>query len=160
AGVGVPHSLLPLAILMLMAGLLFFGQLGAPLLEPEEARYAEISRQMLAEGSVLTPVLHGEAYYQKPPLLYWLVIGCFRSFGVHDWRARLVPCAAGALIVLLSYFWAARAVGRGAAFAGAAILCLSARFIYQSAMLSFDAPLCLLTLAALACAYRALDGTK
>lgn len=156
AGVGVPHSLLPLAILALMAGLLFFGQLAAPLLEPEEARYAEISRQMLAEGNVLTPMLHGEAYYQKPPLLYWLVMGCYRVFGVHDWAARLVPCTAGALIVLLTYLWAARSVGRGAAFAGAAILCLSARFVYQTAMLSFDAPLCLFTLTALGCAHRAI----
>jgi dolichol-phosphate mannosyltransferase len=154
------HPILFLAVLALMAGLLFFGQLGAPLLEPEEARYAEISRQMLAEGSLLTPVLHGEAYYQKPPLLYWLVMGCYRVFGVHDWAARLAPAATGVFIELLTYAWAARAVGRGAALAGAAILCLSARFIYQAGMLSFDAPLCLFTLAALACAHRALDGAK
>src|SRR5262249_3293215 len=105
---------------------------------------------------VLTPVLHGEAYYQKPPLLYWLVMGCYRIFGVHDWAARLVPCAAGALIVLLTYFWAARSIGRVAAFAGAAVLCLSVSVICQIAMLSFDAPLCLFKLATLACAYRAL----
>ncbi len=148
----------PAALLMLMACMLFFGRLSVPLLEPEEARYAEIPRQMLVEGRLVTPVLHGEAYYQKPPLLYWLVMGCYALFGVHDWAARLVPATAGVLIVLLTYAWAARAVGRAAAFAGAAMLCLSAKFIYQAGMLTFDSPLCLCVLAALASAQRALEG--
>lgn len=152
--------LLHAAILVFMAGLLFFGRLGAPLLEPEEARYAEIPRQMLAEGRLMTPVLHGESYYHKPPLLYWLVMGCYALFGVHDWAARLVPSVAGVLIVLVTYAWAARAVGRSAAFASAAMLCLSAKFIYQAGMLTFDSPLCLFVVTALACAHRAIDGAE
>ncbi|MCI0685560.1 MAG: glycosyltransferase [Gemmataceae bacterium] len=149
---------LDVLILGVMAGLLFFARLGAPLLEPEEARYAEIPRQMLAEGRVVTPVLHGEPYYHKPPLLYWLVMGCYALVGVQDWAARLVPAVAGVLTVLITYAWASRAVSRWAGFAGAAILCLSAKFLYQAGMLTFDSPLCLFVLAALACAHRALDG--
>jgi 4-amino-4-deoxy-L-arabinose transferase-like glycosyltransferase len=114
---------------------------------------------MLAEGSWVTPVLHGEPYYHKPALLYWLVMGCYALFGVHDWAARLVPSMAGVLIVLVTYAWASRVVGRWAAFAGAAMLCLSAKFIYQAGMLTFDAPLCLFVLSALACVHRALEGT-
>ena len=152
--------LLQASALMVMAFLLFFGRLHAPLLEPEEARYAEISRQMLAEGRVITPVLHGEPYYQKPPLLYWLVMSCYSLLGVHDWVARLVPASAGILIVLLTYAWAARAAGRAAALASAGMLCLSAKFIYQAGMLTFDAPLCLCVLAALASAHRALAGAE
>lgn len=147
------------ALLTIMAALLFFGRLHAPLLEPEEARYAEIPRQMLAEGRVLTPVLHGEPYYHKPPLLYWLVMGCYQVFGVHDWAARVVPAMTGVLIVLLTYIWAARVVGSWAAFAGALMLCLSAKFIYQAGMLTFDAPLGLFVLAALACSHVALRGS-
>ncbi len=64
------------------------------MLEPEEARYAEIPREMLAEGRWLVPVLHGEDYFQKPPLLYWLVMLSYQAFGVHDWAARLVPTTA------------------------------------------------------------------
>ena len=37
-------------LLLIVAGLLFFSRLNAPLLEPQEPRYAEIPRQMLAEG--------------------------------------------------------------------------------------------------------------
>src|SRR5262245_28450505 len=152
--------LIQASVLTVMACLLFFGRLHAPLLEPEEARYAEIPRQMLAEGRLITPVLHGEPYYQKPPLLYWLVMGCYSLLGVHDWVARLVPATAGVLIVLLTYAWAARAVGQAAAFASAVILCLSAKFIYQAGMLTLDTPLCLCVLAALAFAHRALAGAE
>src|SRR5262249_10133254 len=54
------------------AALIAFIRLDAPLQEPQEVRYAEIPRQMLAEGKWLVPVLHGEPYLHKPPLLYWL----------------------------------------------------------------------------------------
>src|SRR5262249_47881958 len=65
---------LPAVILVAMAALLFFSRLRSPLLEPEESRYAEIPRQMLLEHRWIVPVLHGETYLQKPPLLYWLVM--------------------------------------------------------------------------------------
>src|SRR5438105_12797862 len=96
----------PALLLVLgMATPLFFARLDAPLLEPQEPRYAEIPRQMLAEGRLLVPVLHGQPYLDKPPLLYWLVMGSYALLGVHDWAARLVPGCAGVLTVLLTYLW-------------------------------------------------------
>jgi 4-amino-4-deoxy-L-arabinose transferase-like glycosyltransferase len=115
---------------------------------------------MLAEGRFITPVLHGEAYYHKPPLLYWLVMGCYRLFGVHDWAARLVPATAGVLLVLLTCAWGIRAVGRWAGLLAAAMLCLSAKFIYQAGMLTFDSLMALWVLGSLAAAHRAAaEGT-
>src|SRR5262249_14413049 len=111
-----------LATLVLVAALLFFTRLTCPLLEPDEARYAEIPRQMLAEGRLVVPVLHGQAYWDKPPLLYWLVMGSYRVFGVHDWAARLVPCGAAFLCVLLTYGWGRRSLGPRAGLAGALVL--------------------------------------
>src|SRR5262249_40357047 len=124
-----------LTILGLMACALFLGRLNQPLLEPEEARYAEIPRQMLAEGRWLTPLLHGEDYYQKPPLLYWLVMGCYQLCGVNDWAARIVPALAGVLTVLLTAGWGWRALGFWTGIIGGAILALSARFLYMAGML-------------------------
>ena len=151
-------SLLPPVCLALLASLLFFARLGCPLLEPEEARYAEIPRQMLAEGRFLTPVLHGEDYYQKPPLLYWLVMACYQVFGVHDWAARLVPATAGVFIVLVIYGWARCTVGPRAALASGLILCLSARFLYLGGMVAMDSLLCLWVIGGLASAHVALIG--
>src|SRR5207302_4405403 len=110
------HATLPrLTLLLIVSPVLFFSRLGAPLLEPQEPRYAEIPRQMLAEGRFLVPVLHGQAYLDKPPLLYWLVMGSYRLFGVHDWAARLVPGLAGLCTVLATYFWGRRVAGERAA---------------------------------------------
>jgi 4-amino-4-deoxy-L-arabinose transferase-like glycosyltransferase len=59
--------------LVACALLLFFGGLGSyPLLEPDEGRYAEIPREMLAEHDFVTPRLNGLLYFEKPPLYYWL----------------------------------------------------------------------------------------
>ncbi|MHB1422473.1 MAG: glycosyltransferase [Gemmataceae bacterium] len=145
-----------LMFLLLMAVALFFLRLSAPLLEPQEPRYAEIPRQMLNEGRLLVPVLHGEPYLDKPPLLYWLVMGSYTVFGVHDWAARLVPGLAGVLTVLLTYWWGRRVAGERAGLCGALILCLSAGFVYRQRMLNMDSLLCLWITASLASAHAAL----
>src|SRR5262249_51849979 len=98
-----------LPVVLVTAALLFFSRLDCPLLEPQEPRYAEIARQMLAEDRWLVPVLYGQDYLDKPPLLYWLVMLCYTLCGVHDWTARLVPGVAGWLTVLVTYLWGRRA---------------------------------------------------
>jgi dolichol-phosphate mannosyltransferase len=145
---------------VVLAALLLFGNLRCPLLEPQEARYAEIPRQMLVQGCFTVPILHGQPYYDKPPLLYWLVMGCYTLFGVHDWAARLVPCGAAFLTVLLTYLWAKRTIGSRAAFAAAVVLCLSARFVYFGRMLTMDSLLCLWVIAGLATAQVALHASR
>jgi len=155
---GLARLPVAVSVLLLVAALLFFSRLRCPLLEPDEARYAEIPRQMLAEGHVLVPVLHGTPYYHKPPLLYWLVMGSYAVFGVDDWAARLVPCSCALLTVLITYLWGRRAVGPRAAFAGGLMLALSVRFIYLGRMLTMDSLLCLWVVAALASAHAAVRG--
>jgi dolichol-phosphate mannosyltransferase len=151
---------LPALLLLAVAALLFFARLRAPLLEPQEPRYAEIPRQMLAEGRLLVPVLHGQPYLDKPPLLYWLVMASYRAFGVHDWAARLVPGAAGVLTVLLTFLWGRRVAGCRAGLCGALALCLSAQFVYRQRMLTMDGLLCLWVVLGLAAAQVALAAPR
>jgi dolichol-phosphate mannosyltransferase len=147
-------------LLVLAAALLCFARLGAPLQEPEESRYAEIPRQMLAEGRWVVPILHGQTYPDKPPLLYWLVMASYRIFGVHDWAARVVPCLAAFLTVLVTWWWGRWSLGTRAALAAGFILCLSARFVYLGRLLTMDSLLCLWVIAALASAHRAVAGPR
>ncbi len=155
------RSALPgLLLLVVIAALLFFSRLDAPLLEPQEPRYAEIPRQMLAEGRMVTPILNGQPYLDKPPLLYWSVMASYVLFGVHDWAARLVPALAGLLTVLLTYLWGRRTAGDRAGMCGAVVLCLSARFIYLERMLTMDCLLCLWTTAGLCAAHFALMSRR
>jgi dolichol-phosphate mannosyltransferase len=137
---------------LLMAALLFFGRLGVPLQEPQEARFAEVARQMSAEGTWL---VSGQPVADKPPLLPGLVMLSYRLFGVHDWAARLVAGAAGFATVLLTWLWGRRVLGPRAACAGALVLCLSAHFIYLGRLLSTDCLLAACVVAAWAAAHRA-----
>jgi 4-amino-4-deoxy-L-arabinose transferase-like glycosyltransferase len=137
---------------------LAFVRLGLPLQEPQESRYAEIPRQMLAEGKWLAPVLHGEPYLDKPPLLYWLVMASYSVFGVHDWAARIVPCTAALLTMLVTYLWSRRVLGPRGGFLAGMMLCLSIRYVYLARMLTMDTLLCLFVVAALAGAHLAMRG--
>jgi hypothetical protein len=113
---------------------------------------------MLAEDRLLVPVRHGQDYYDKPPLLYWLVMATYKLCGIHDWAARLVPSTAAFLCVLVVYGWGKRTVGPRAAFAGALMLCLSPRFAQMARMLTTNGLLTLWVVAALAAAHLALAG--
>ena len=139
-----------------LAALVCFTQFHSPLQEPQEARYAEIPRQMLAEGSFVVPVLHGQPYYDKPPLFYWTVMASYALFGVHDWAARLVACTVAFLCILVVHGWAWRTAGARAALLCAVILCLSPRFIQLARMVTMDGLLCLWVVSAWAAASIAL----
>ena len=54
-------------IVLGFAATLFGLRIDLPLLEPEEARYAEISRQMLVRDRFLVPIRDGQDYLDKPP---------------------------------------------------------------------------------------------
>jgi 4-amino-4-deoxy-L-arabinose transferase-like glycosyltransferase len=147
---------IPTFILLCSAALLSFLRPDIPLQEPQEIRYAEIPRQMLVANSWLVPLLHGEPYLDKPPLLYWLVMVSYSVFGVHDWAARLTACSAAFLTIGVTYLWGRSTIGRRGALLAAMILCLSVRFIYLARMLTMDTLVSLFVVAALAGMHLAL----
>jgi dolichol-phosphate mannosyltransferase len=149
-----------LSFVVVLTVLLFFCRLHTPLMEPEEVRYAEVPRQMLAADRWVVPVLHGQDYLDKPPLFYWLVMGCYRVFGVHDWAARLVPGLAGVLTVAVVYGWGRRTLGPRAALAAALVLCLTPEFVYRGRMVTLNGLLGLWTTAALAAGHVARAGPR
>ena len=42
------------------------------LIGPDEPRYASIARHMAESGNLVTPNLWGEAWFEKPAMLFWL----------------------------------------------------------------------------------------
>src|SRR5262245_56004045 len=99
-------------LLVVLPGLLLYPCLSFRLLEPDEGRYAEIPREMLARGEWIVPQLQGQPYLDKPPLLYWLVMLSYSIFGVHDWSARLVPALAVHATILCCYAFGCRMFGQ------------------------------------------------
>ena len=90
------------SLLLLWFFLGFLPLLVRPLWEPDEGRYAEIPREMLAAGDWLTPHLNGVLYFEKPPLQYWLSALGMKLFGVNGAAARLPLALASGLMI-----WAA-----------------------------------------------------
>lgn len=78
--------------------------LGArPILRPDEFRYAEIPREMIASGNWTAPRLVGFRYYEKPALGYQLTAVCFQLLGENAFALRLPSALAVGLTALMLY---------------------------------------------------------
>lgn len=87
--------------------LVLYGLSAAGLVGPDEPRYASIGRQMARSGDWITPTLWGEAWFEKPPLLYWLTaLGYLAGLGAE--LAPRLPVALVSLAFLFFYYRALR----------------------------------------------------
>ena len=58
-------------------------------IDPDEGRYSEIPREMVASGNWLEMRLMDFRYYEKPILGYWLTAPALAILGPYDWAARV-----------------------------------------------------------------------
>ncbi len=91
-------------LFLLIAVFYLYGLDAFPLAGPDEPRYAEVAREMLSRHDLITPTLGGQPWFEKPPLLYWMIMASYRAFGVSEYVTRLGP-AICALLTGLSVFW-------------------------------------------------------
>ena len=81
-----------------------------PLLLPDEGRYAEVAREMLA-GDGWVPLLNGLPFFHKPPLTYWVGLAGMKLFGVTPFAARLGPALGAWLMGASLWLWLRRRQG-------------------------------------------------
>ena len=119
-----------LLLLAVVLALLWFGGLGhRKLIKPDEGRYAEIPREMVASGDWLTPRLNDLKYFEKPPLQYWTTAAAYESFGISEWTSRLWTALTGFLGVLVIGYTASRLYGGHAGIYGATALASSLAYV-------------------------------
>jgi 4-amino-4-deoxy-L-arabinose transferase-like glycosyltransferase len=105
----IPRWVPPL--LLGLAGLPYLVGLGrSSLWDANESFYAETPREMLEAGDYLAPRFNYQVRAQKPPLVYWAVLGSYRLLGVSELGVR-VPGALAALGTLAFTFGIARTLG-------------------------------------------------
>jgi len=108
------------------------------LIKPDEGRYAEIPREMVASGDWLTPRLNGFKYFEKPALQYWATAAAFSAFGQSEWTARLWTGLTGFLGVLLVFWAGNRLYGPPAGLYGAAVTGGSGMYVFIGHGLTLD----------------------
>src|SRR6266567_5457823 len=92
-------------ILFIRIAVFYLWGLGSvPFVGPDEPRYAQVAREMLAHRELITPMLGGFPWFEKPVLLYWIVMASYSVFGISEYAARLEPAICGLLIGALVYW--------------------------------------------------------
>src|SRR5438094_26926 len=162
-GVRMAYPSLPRAIaggvlLALVAGGLFFQDLGRyPLWDPDEARHAEIAREMAAAHGwrrLVLPTLELAPYREKPPGHYWLVSLAYTALGVDAGAARTPSAVAAWLLVMTLYAWTLPRAGVAGALGAGLVAATSAGWLglarYANLDMTFTACVTLGVLAGLA----------
>ena len=100
------------AAAFIAVNLLFLGS--RPVLTADETRYGSIAAQMVERGEWLSLQMSGFKFYEKPPLVTWMMAASIEVFGHTGFAIRLPMALCGGLAAL------AAAVGarRGAMLAG------------------------------------------
>lgn len=113
------------AIVLLFAAVVYLGCIISPpsLMDDVDAVQAQIGRNMLASGDWVTARLDGVVFLDKAPLVYWLIAGSYKVFGVHDWAARIPIAVSAIALCLLTAAFGVWAFGKCAGFYAG--LCMS-----------------------------------
>ncbi|MBI3771098.1 MAG: glycosyltransferase family 39 protein [Gammaproteobacteria bacterium] len=124
---------------VIVAAVIWFALLGyRDLVEPDEGRYAEIPREMVASGDWVTPRLNGFKYFEKPALQYWGTAIGFELFGFSNATARLWPAVLGFLGALWAGYVGRRLYGKTAGFYAALITLSSLLYVGMGHHLTLD----------------------
>jgi 4-amino-4-deoxy-L-arabinose transferase-like glycosyltransferase len=101
------HALLTL--LIALAAILHIGTAGwGDIYGETDGQYAGAAREMLDRHDWLLPTNDGIPRLQKPPLVYWLIVVCYKALGVNEAAARLPMAAAMIVSVALTFLIAER----------------------------------------------------
>ena len=90
---------------------------------PDETRYGEIPREMIATGDYVVPKIDGLRYFEKPVMGYWLNAASIKMFGENSFAIRFPAAVAAGLTAILAYGVGTMAAGGATVgFLSAAIL--------------------------------------
>lgn len=140
-----------LYFILFVCALLFHvaGSWSLPLIDRDEPRFAEASREMLERQDLIIPYFNNEYRFDKPPLTYWLQSSTYRVFGENEFAARLPSAFAAAGIAVILLGWGCRMFDPATGWRAAIIFSLSLQVVMHAKAAVADMPmLFFMTLAA------------
>ncbi|MBI2811436.1 MAG: glycosyltransferase family 39 protein [Candidatus Melainabacteria bacterium] len=141
--------------LIVLPGLNSFG-----IIDPSDGLYSEGAREMLEMKNFITPQYNYIPFYEKPIMIYWMMIASYSVFGVHEWVARLPSalCAiatTGVVFSMSRYFVSLRV-----ALYSSIVLTTSPLFAIVGMLALTDMPLCCFLTTAMLIFIRRLNGER
>ncbi|MBI5628237.1 MAG: glycosyltransferase family 39 protein, partial [Candidatus Rokubacteria bacterium] len=97
-----PGRWVPWGVALVAAALFFLGLGQAPFVDPSEGMHAQIAREITGRGDWITLHFNGIRYFDKPPLLYWLMAPGFWLVGPSEWTARFWSALAALGVAFLT----------------------------------------------------------
>jgi len=85
-----------------------------PLMDRDEPRFAEASREMLQRHDWVIPWFNGQHRFDKPPLIYWCQAAMYLIFGESEFSARLPSILFTTATALLIFSWGKKELGSNA----------------------------------------------
>jgi 4-amino-4-deoxy-L-arabinose transferase-like glycosyltransferase len=116
-----------------------------PLLDRDEPRFAEASREMLQSGNIVVPTFNHAPRYAKPPLIYWTQAAAFTVFGENAFATRLPSLLATAGTAVLLFAWGAALGGINAGTIAALAYAFCLQVMQQGRAATADALLVFFT---------------
>jgi len=132
-----------IALLLGLCFVIYFVNLDQwDLWNPDEPRYAEVSREMVNRGDWILMHRNGELYADKPPLFFWAIaISSFLWGGLTPFSIRFPSAFFGTLTVLLTFFIGKRLYSSRAGFLSGLILATTSEFARLSTRGNLDTTL-------------------
>jgi len=100
-----------LALVLIVACLIYLPRLGADGLVDTEGHRAIPAWTMLESGDHLVPRLFGQVYLRKPPGIQWSIAASSAIFGETEFAARFPSAFASIITVAITFLFAARWFG-------------------------------------------------
>ncbi|MEZ6094597.1 MAG: glycosyltransferase family 39 protein [Pirellulaceae bacterium] len=139
-----------LILILVCAGAFFFRLGDVRLWDRDEPRNAGCALEMLERSDWIVPTFNAQLRYQKPVMLYWLIMSAYSMFGVSEFSARFWSALLGTGTVLLTYMIGRRLFHAKTGLLAGAVLATTLMFTVASRAATPDAPLIFLMTSALA----------
>ncbi|PHR61617.1 MAG: hypothetical protein COA43_02480 [Robiginitomaculum sp.] len=133
-------------LILLVLVMVLPGLSGLPVIDRDEARYAQASVQMIETGDYIDIRFQDRARHKKPAGAYWLQalsVKAFSDVNNRDiWAHRIPSVIAAILAILATYLGGISLIGRQSALIGSALLATGIVFVFESHIAKTDALLC------------------
>jgi 4-amino-4-deoxy-L-arabinose transferase-like glycosyltransferase len=148
-----PQPWAQFALLLGLCFVIYFVNLSQwDLWNPDEPRYAEVSREMVNGGNWILMHRNGALYTDKPPLFFWAIaLSSFLWQGFTPFSVRFPSALFGTLTVLLTFFIGKKLYSSRTGFLAGLILATSTQFAYLSTRGNMDTTLTFFITASILC---------